>query len=472
MNIAVVGGGERCYRFLKLIETHEFKELDPKVVAVADKRIDAPGFKKARKDGLFITKDYNDFFDREDINLIMELTGNQDLYNDILKKKKKTVRAIDQRTSLLFWEVSRAQTFHRKAKQELQKTRTLYDVAINELIQEDVLVIGSDYRILDINESLLNKMKLTREEAIGRPCYEITHHQKIPCDGEAHPCPLVETLQTGRPSQATHVHLNKDKHEIYYSIACYPLFEDGLVVGAVEIARDITKDINIQKVMMQQEKLASIGRLAAGVAHEINNPLTTILTTAMLIQEDLPPEDLNYEELETIANETLRCRKIVTSLLDFARQNKPNKKDNQINEIVVKSIILTKKQAAFKDIEVAYTLDEQIPRFLIDEGQIQQALINLILNAVESTEPGSNIHLSTAFDASRKAVQVVVRDTGEGMSEEEKDKIFDPFYTTKENGTGLGLAITHGIIEQHGGTITFDSVLGQGSTFKITFPLA
>jgi len=159
---------------------------------------------------------------------------------------------------------------------------------INELIQEDVLVIGHDYRIIDVNNTVLNKMGLKKEEVIGQYCYEITHRQSFPCTGEKHPCPLTRTMETIEPSQTTHIHLDKDDNEIYCSISTYPLIEEGDIVGVVEISRDISDEINIQKTMMQQEKLASVGRLSAGVAHEINNPLTTILTTAMHLQNWKP----------------------------------------------------------------------------------------------------------------------------------------------------------------------------------------
>jgi signal transduction histidine kinase len=243
------------------------------------------------------------------------------------------------------------------------------------------------------------------------------------------------------------------------------------VVGAVEISRDITRDINVQKVMMQQEKLASVGRLSAGVAHEINNPLTTILTTAMLLQEDLETDDPAYDELAIISNEALRCRKIVTNLLDFARQNQPDKKIHDINDIVTACVSLTQKQAAFKDISIANYLAGDLPRMPVDKGQIEQALINLIINAVEATQAGGHIRVSTNMSATKGYVDIIVADTGEGISEERLRQIFDPFFTTKENGTGLGLAITHGIIEQHGGTIAASSVVGQGTRFTITLPI-
>jgi len=470
MNIAVVGGGRRCKDFMDVIERHTFEEIHPKIIAVADIRPKAPGLVAAMEKGLFITSSYDDFFERDDIDLIVELTGSMDIYNDILAKKKKNVRAIADRTAQLFWEIARVSSMHKKTDRELKETRTLYNVALNELIQEEVLVIDRRFRIVDTNDAFLKKFGLARTQVIGQFCYRLTHHLENPCSGEHHPCPLIQTLETERPFQTTHIHLDRDGRKIYYSISTYPLKEQGEVIGAVEISRDITKDINVQKVMMQQEKLASVGRLSAGVAHEINNPLTTILTTAMLMQEDLAPNDPAYEELSVIANEALRCRKIVTNLLDFARQNRPDKKIHDLNEIVAACISLTRKQAAFKDVAVASDLADGLPQAMLDKGQIEQAMINLIINAVEATPAGGSIRVCTQLSPHKGFIEIIVADTGEGIPEDRLNKIFDPFFTTKENGTGLGLAITHGIIEQHAGAITAASEAGKGSTFTITLP--
>jgi two-component system NtrC family sensor kinase len=471
MNIAVIGGGTRCKRLMEVIEQHTFREMNPKVVAVADLNDQAPGFLKAKDKGLFVTHDYNDFLKRNDIDLIIELTGDMNIYDDINAKKKKNVRAISNSTANLFWEISRVSILQKKTDQELQEARAMYNAIINKLIQEDVLVIAYDYRIIDINESLLIKLGLRREDVIGRHCYEITHRQQMPCSGEHHPCPLIQTLNSKKPSQTTHVHLDKNNNEIHYSISTYPLTEGGDVIGAMEISRDITKDINLQKAMINQEKLASIGRLSAGVAHEINNPLTTILTTAILLQEDLDPDDPNYHELDTIAKEALRCRKIVTSLLDFARQTKPMKKESKVNDLIQESVSLTRKQAAFKDVNLTQQLSDNLPSIFLDRGQIQQSIINLVINAIEATDPGGSITVTSSFEKRKNNIEITVTDTGEGISAEDQVKIFDPFYTTKQEGTGLGLAITLGIIEQHGGTIEVASKKGKGSTFKIKLPI-
>lgn len=405
---------------------------------------------------------------------VIMLTGHGDLDLAIKSLKHKATDFITKPINDDALEMALIRAFEkismRQKLKEYDRNRAMYDVLINELIQEDVLIIGSDYRVLDINETLLATLGLERKEAVGRYCYEITHRLTTPCSGEDHKCPLKETLMTRKPTKETHIHKDKDNKNVHYSISAYPLFENGEIIGAIELSRDITADINTRQAMMQQDKLASIGRLSAGVAHEINNPLTTILTTAMLIQEDIDPKNPMYEELETITNETLRCRKIVASLLDFARQTKPAKKHHNINDIIAECVGLTRKQAEFKDVQILKALSEKVPKLLLDKEQIQQALINLILNATDATDPGGKITVSTAFSPDNQFVNIKVSDTGKGIAAEVVDKIFEPFFTTREIGTGLGLAITHGIIGRHGGDIRVQSRPGQGTTFTIRLP--
>ena len=405
---------------------------------------------------------------------VIMLTGHGDLELAIKSLKHEATDFITKPINDDALEMALQRAFEkismRQKLKEYDRNRAMYDVFINELIQEDVMIIGSDYRVLDINETLLATLGLERKEAVGRYCYEITHRLTTPCSGEDHKCPLKETLMTRKPTKETHIHKDKDNKNVHYSISAYPLFENGEIIGAIELSRDITADINTRQAMMQQDKLASIGRLSAGVAHEINNPLTTILTTAMLIQEDIDPDNPMYEELETITNETLRCRKIVASLLDFARQTKPAKKHYNINDIIAESVGLTRKQAEFKDVQILKALSEKVPKLLLDKEQIQQALINLILNATDATDPGGKITVSTAFSPDNQFVNIKVSDTGKGIASEVVDKIFEPFFTTREIGTGLGLAITHGIIGRHGGDIRVQSRPGQGTTFTIRLP--
>jgi PAS domain S-box-containing protein len=464
MKIAIVGGGTRGRTLMELIEKHPSGRIQPTVVAVADQRPDAPAMVEARRKNVYVTTDYNDIFPMENIDLIVELTGDRDLFQDILSKKKKTVRAVDHETVFFFWGLP-------KPNYNPAESKAMYDIIINHLLQE-LMVIGTDYRILNINNSLLNRLGLERKDTIGKYCYEISHRELTPCSGKNHPCPLEDVIKTRQPVNATHVHLDLDNNEHFISMSCYPIFENGKVVGIAELCKDITEEINVHKAMQAQEKLASIGGLAAGVAHEINNPMTTILTSAMLIQEEIGADSPFADDLKTIVDETLRCRKIVTSLLNFARQTQPAKKLSAINELVKNCVVLVKKQAAFSNIIIKQKLAKELPPVLIDQDQIQQALINLLLNAIEATPDDGKINIMTELGESGRSAVIKIADTGKGIPPELLGRIFDPFFTSKENGTGLGLSITHGIIKQHGGTLAVKSVLGVGTIFTIDLPLS
>ncbi len=471
MRIAVVGAGNNCLYLMELIEKYEFQLITPVIVAVADINNNAPGFVKARERGIFVSNDYNDFFKLDNIDFIVELTGNMDIYNDILSKKSSRVQSMSHITARLFWEIDSAAIRYGRTSKKLIETRALYDVMMNGLIHEYVTVIGIDHKILDINETFLKRLGLDRKEAIGRYCYEITHGQSEPCSGKDRVCPLAEVEKTGKSSKATHIHFDHDGNKHYVSISCYPIAENGELKGVVEVSKDITNEIEFQQKMMQQEKLVSIGRLSAGVAHEINNPLTTILTSSMLIQEDLEKGTEIYNELSIISNEALRCRKIVKSLLDFARQSKSLKSENDLNEVIRESLILTRKQARFKNIDLNADLTENLPLIAIDKDKIQQTIINLTLNAIEATPSGGKIQILSRFSNDKNALEFAVKDNGEGIDSENLNKIFDPFFTTKTSGTGLGLAITHGIIEQHNGKIDVKSEPNSGTSFCIALPL-
>lgn len=237
----------------------------------------------------------------------------------------------------------------------------------------------------------------------------------------------------------------------------------------VEERTDQLKRINEQ--LFRSEKLASLGKLAAGVAHEINNPLTGVLTNSSLLLEDLEEGDPRRDDVQVIVNETIRCREIVKRLLDFARQTKPQKKLTNINSLIENIILLVRNQASFRNITIEKSLDENIPLIMADLDQIQQVFINLILNASEAMAKGGTLFITSRFSKNGDFIEVEFKDTGCGISAKDRAKIFDPFYTTKEHGTGLGLSISYGIIERHGGNITVESTEGAGTTFIIHLPV-
>jgi len=230
--------------------------------------------------------------------------------------------------------------------------------------------------------------------------------------------------------------------------------------------------------LLQSEKQASVGRLAAGVAHEINNPLTGVLTyTHMLLRRKDIGDDIR-SDLQTIAESTERVRKIVKGLLDFSRQTKLDQEPTEINRLIRTVISAMENQALIKGVSIEFDSGEDLPMLTLDRNQFQSVLVNLIINALDATEPGGSIRVSTgislsASDAGKKGVEIAVTDTGCGISPEDLDKLFDPFFTTKEvgQGTGLGLSVSFGIVQRHGGTIRVQSEVGRGSTFTIWLPV-
>jgi two-component system NtrC family sensor kinase len=227
----------------------------------------------------------------------------------------------------------------------------------------------------------------------------------------------------------------------------------------------------MQGQLIQAEKLAAIGKLAAGVAHEINNPLTGILTNSSLMLQDLTPDDPRREDLQTIVDETLRCRKVVKGLLDFARQTAPLKQAVNLNQVVEDVLNLVKNQAAFRDINFNTGLQTNLPAVMADRDQMRQVVLNIVLNAAEAVPHGGEISVISRIDRASNHVCLSITDTGPGISEEIKSRLFEPFFTTKTSGTGLGLAIAYGIMERHKGTITVSSALGKGTTISLRLPV-
>jgi two-component system NtrC family sensor kinase len=219
-------------------------------------------------------------------------------------------------------------------------------------------------------------------------------------------------------------------------------------------------------------KMAAIGELAAGVAHEINNPLTGVLTFSSLLLKKLDDNHPWKKDLETIVQQTSRCRNIVKGLLDFARQRKPDKKLSDINALLEKTLTLLEKQAPFQNIRILKEYGKEIPPVFIDGDQIEQVFMNIMLNAADAmAEKGGTLRIETALRDG--LVEVSFSDTGQGISKENIRKLFDPFFTTKQTGkgTGLGLAISYGIIQSHNGDITVESEVGKGSIFRVKLPV-
>jgi len=222
----------------------------------------------------------------------------------------------------------------------------------------------------------------------------------------------------------------------------------------------------------QSEKLASLGRLASGIAHEINNPLTGILTYSSMLLEDFKETEFE-EDLQTIVDETMRCRKIVKGILDFARETKLEKEIANVNTALKQALSILERHYNFHNIEIMMDLHDDLPEIMLDMNLIRSVFNNLAVNAADAMPDGGQLRVSTGFSPRTQLITINFTDTGIGIPPENIPKIFDPFFTTKEpgKGTGLGMSVTYGIIKRHNGTIDISSEIGEGTTVTIELPL-
>jgi two-component system NtrC family sensor kinase len=339
-------------------------------------------------------------------------------------------------------------------------------------------VVDREYRIQAWNRKRETGMQgVSRDEAIGRTIFEILHRQPA----ESLRKEFDEVFRTGK-IQTVHMESTASGDARTFRISKIPMrLTDTGITHVIAIGEDVTEWRESQERFAHAEKLAAIGQLAAGVMHEINNPLATIAACAeslTLRLDDLrvdgarTPRD-GDEYLRIIDNEVHRCKRIIDGLLDFSRPKPVTKSSTDINEVVEHTLFLIKHHARFKKMRVETVLGEQLARVTANREQLVQVFMALLINAVDAMDEQGTISIRTRRGrGDREAVVAEVVDQGVGIARGETSKIFDPFFTTKApgRGTGLGLSICYGIISDHGGRIEVDSAPGAGSTFRILLP--
>ncbi|MFN7973037.1 MAG: ATP-binding protein [Acidobacteriota bacterium] len=246
-------------------------------------------------------------------------------------------------------------------------------------------------------------------------------------------------------------------------------------------ARVLVKTTELHAAQLQvarAERLAAIGRMAAGIAHEINNPLTGVLTFSHLLLRAAPEGSRQRADLETIIRETNRCAGIIRDLLKFSRETPAKKGPCDVNTIARQALQLVQHQSELHNVRVVWQLAETVPRIVADASQIEQVFLNIIVNAVQAMPGGGDLTITSGLrEGTSKgqgpAVYVTIADTGCGISPENVGKVFDPFFTTKDpgQGTGLGLSVSHELVESQGGSIEVDSVVGSGTQFTVVLPV-
>ena len=375
-------------------------------------------------------------------------------------------------------EASRDVTDRIKLEREAQKSNIFFQNVIQSTV-DGIVVVDTKGNVLIFNEGMERLTGYSAEEIINRghisSFYNIDvakeNMKKMRSEAYGPPGKLNPTSMTVT---------TREGEEIPITLSASIIIIEGKEIGSVGVFTDMREILQMRKnleeahlQLVQSEKIASVGRMAAGVAHEINNPLAGIMIYAELLKEALTGQAQNVKDVQEIIDQTLRCKKIVSELLEFSRQSVGKVSSFHLEDLIDKSLNLLINQALFQDIEVRRDIKPDLPSMVGDIGQLQQVFTNLFINAADAMEGKGELEIKTALDPSTEVFMIQISDTGPGIPEELRDKIFDIFFTTKQvgKGTGLGLSISQNIIKLHGGNITVSCPAEGGTTFIIELPL-
>jgi len=607
LNIAIIGGGRACYDFLASILSGSLQKLNFKILGVASHIEDSPGYQYAKANNIFTTLNYPELYSIKDLNLIVELTGSDEIIQDILLNKPSTVSIIDHRAARVLWIplIQEAgdndfDSFLLYNKKQLQQTQSILDS-----LPYRIMMINDDLKIVMVNRAFINRIGQLKEDVIGKSCYKVRYGLDKPCNQYGKMCYFNKVKREGNLLTTIHEYKTPEGEQRFDLVTILPSFDefgnigqlmeasrdvtnrikleqevkktntflekviqstvDGIVVvdkkgyvlifnagmerlteysakeinhltsfynvdvarenmkkmrsnqygsygklnptsmsvttkkgieipvtlsasiitindeemGSVGIFTDMREILNMKKnlkeahlQLVQTEKIASFGKMAAGIAHEINNPLSGILIFSELLKESLNDNPQHLNDIQEIINQTLRCKKIVAELLEFSRQSLGHPSSFNLDDLIKQSLNFLVNQAIFQNITVNLKIEPEMPSIIGDFGQLQQVFTNLFINAADAMQGIGRLTIKACFKRRELQFDIEVADTGPGIPEKLESKVFDIFFTTKPvgRGTGLGLSITEKIIKLHGGNIRFKCPPEGGTIFFIRLP--
>lgn len=358
-----------------------------------------------------------------------------------------------------------------KLDMELKRYMLLenYTNGIIESIKSGVITVNNDLLVTTINQGAKDILAI-KHDCIGQSFNEIF----ICC--ESVKSKIIESLNKNIINDNMEASCLRSDRESTIKISCFPLNLENAKKGLVIIIDDITELKKLELQLQRSEKLAALGELSAGIAHEIRNPLGIIKAIEQTMKNELAANSEAVKELEIIDEEIERANRVVKALMEFGKPSRYEKQLSSINTVIDEVLTITGKYILQHKAEVEFKKAE-VPEIPADRGQIKQAFVNIIFNAVQAMPDGGKLTVTTAvndndFVSDNKFVKITFIDTGSGIEEKNLNKIFDPFFTTKDDGTGLGLSIVHRIIEEHKGIINVLSKAGEGTMFEILLPVA
>jgi len=493
INLAIVGGGRACKFFLDLLLSESFTYLKINIIGVCDINPEAEGLVLAKELEIYTTNNFQDLFKIKDLDSIIELTGKKDVLLEIIRLRPKGVGVLEHNIGRLMRRLFEVDQRLRSAEELLVFEKNFSDFLIQQSTGA-IVILNTDFEIVETNDAYLKTVNKSKEEVLGGHCYEISHGYKVPCSSSRPDmkCPLVETLRTGRSAHVIHEHPEPGGHFKFCNLVTYPLRDqNGEIYRIIEVWRDLTEQLSyrwdkqvkelksdLQK-LVQEDRMISLGKLAASCAHEINNPIQGLLTFSDLMQDILTEGKPSSEDVEQfkkhlsfMSKELVRCGNIISGLLSFARESPKEYKEIDLNDVLNSVITLTHHKMELRNVDLTTRLYPGLLMIKGDDRELQQCFLNLIFNAIEAMPGGGQLRIISELKRDKKNVRVEVQDTGYGISKENLEHIFDPFFTTKGvgEGTGLGLSIVYGITKNHKGKIEMNSKVGEGSSFVLEFP--
>lgn len=491
LNVGVVARGSRCVSIMRDLNTIRSSHLRLKLVGIATISQSAACNKYAGETGVELFENPKDLLSIQYLDLILDFSGDPAIMAELITSKPPTIGVLDRHTAMMFFDI--ATLYDKMTERETEiNLATSFASALLEASPDGVLVIDRDYRIINCNNSPLVNGGKDRESVIGKFCYEIMHHSTAPCSPPERFCPAKETLRTGHTSRVVHEVAVADGTTQVCQVTTYPICNlQGQISQFVVTIRDMTKDLSeriekrAQSIMdnlsrfVQDDRLASLGRLVASVCHEINNPITSIVTFNKLILSYAKENKLNQDRiteieryLELSVREAMRCGEIVKNLLTFARQKNVEAKQIDLLEMVNTIIQLVDHQLELGGISCEVDLPGAPYSTWGDSAQVQQCLMNLIFNAIDAMPQGGKMTITGGVEDKEDMIWLTISDTGNGIPADDLPRIFEPFYSTKTEGkgVGLGLSMVYGIIREHNGTVEVESEMGKGSIFRVKLP--
>jgi signal transduction histidine kinase len=342
--------------------------------------------------------------------------------------------------------------------------RTLFDS-----LPESFYIIDHNYSITAVNKARAARVSELPKELVGRVCYEVLYQSKTPCPG----CLVQSSFQNGIQTKRLLSHRKGENDHHEWEITSYPIKDkDDGIQQVILVEQEITEKRKMEAELIQSEKLAAVGQLAAGVAHEINNPLTAVLVNSQMLLQDIPEDQTDMiESVKLIEMAAVRATQVVKNLLGLVRREDFEIEEFDINESIQSALMLVSHEFIARQITIRFDQGEGIPLFIGSSSHLQGVWINLLMNAIEAIgSKKGEIKVATHYED--KKFYVEFRDTGEGISDANLDRIFEPFFSTKRegHGTGLGLSLVRRTIQGHGGQILVESSAGNGARFTIILP--